>query len=72
VALVAVSLLPAWYGLGPVYLAGAALGGAWFLLASVRLARVPTRENARANFHASLGQLALLLAGAMVEPWFVG
>lgn len=71
-ALVALSLVPAWVGLGPAYLAGAAAGGAWFLHASVRLARAPTRSNAQANFRASLGQLALLLAGTMADPWLAG
>lgn len=64
-ALVALSLVPAAFGLGPLYLAGAAGGGAWFLWRSVALVRRPGRQAAMANFHASLLQLGVLLLGAI-------
>jgi protoheme IX farnesyltransferase len=67
VALVAVSLAPAFYGMGWIYTASAAVGGALFIARSVRLARSPTRANALANFHASLIQLTLLLTAAMLD-----
>ena len=67
VALVAVSLLPAAFGMGWLYVAGAAAGGALFLRGSLRLAREPGRRNAMANFHASLAQLGLLLLGALAD-----
>ena len=67
VALVAVSLLPAAFGMGWLYVAGAAVGGALFLRGSLRLARNPGRRNAMANFHASLAQLGLLLLGALAD-----
>lgn len=67
VALVAVSLLPAFFGLGWVYLVGAAAGGAWFLAKSVALVRSPSRATAMANFHASLLQLTLLLGAALLD-----
>lgn len=67
IALVCASLLPAWFGAGPVYLAGAMTGGIYFLLKSIRLAREPNRENAMSNFHASLLQLTLLLIAAIVD-----
>jgi heme o synthase len=65
--LVASSLLPAAYGLGPLYAICAVGGGAWFLRAAARLRASPTRPNARACFRVSLAQLSLLLAAILVE-----
>ncbi len=65
--LVALSLLPVRFGLGPVYLLAAATGGALFLARSIAFARKPGIATARANFHASLLQLTLLLVGSMVD-----
>lgn len=70
VALVLVSLVPALYGLGWIYLAGALVGGGHFVLRSVRLVRDPCPATAMANFHASLLQLGLLLAAAIADSWF--
>ena len=70
--LVALSLVPFWFGLGLVYLAGAAVGGALFLAASIRLARAPGPATAKANFQASLLQLSLLLLGAIADGWLPG
>jgi protoheme IX farnesyltransferase len=67
VVLVAVSLLPLLYSAGWIYGIGAATGGAWFLRDSARLARAPGRATAMTSFHASLAQLTLLLAAAMIE-----
>ncbi len=67
VALVALSLLPAAYGMGPIYLAGALIGGALFLKRSVDLVRDPGPQAASRNFQASLLQLALLLFAAIVD-----
>jgi len=69
VLLVALSLTPIAFGLGWIYLAGAASGGALFLWRSVALLRDPGPRAAMANFHASLAQLTLILTGAMVERW---
>lgn len=66
-ALTALSLLPVFYGLGWVYLACAAAGGGYFTARSVAFFRRPSVAAARANFHASLLQLGLLLAGAMLD-----
>ena len=68
VALVAASLLPAFYGAGLFYLAGAAAGGAYFLRKAWLLARQPSREAAMASFFASLVQLSLVLGAASVDP----
>ncbi len=67
VALSLIALLPAWFGMGMIYLAGAAAGGAIFTWTSIRLAIRPTRKNALKNFLASLLQLCLLLAAAVVD-----
>jgi protoheme IX farnesyltransferase len=66
-ALVALSLVPLTLGQGWAYGIPAAAGGALFVAASLRLARDPSPARARANFAASLAQLALLLAGALLD-----
>lgn len=66
VALVIVSLVPLWFGAGPLYGLGAGIGGGYFVWKSVKLYRAPSKENAMANFFASLVQLALLIAGALL------
>lgn len=70
--LVALSLLPIAFGLGWIYLVGAASGGTYFLLTSRHLMAVPTTKAAMTNFRASLLQLSLLLTGAMLDAWLVG
>ena len=70
VALVAVSLVPLWLGKGLFYGLGAGCGGAVFIFASWRLHRHPTKRNAMKNFLASLLQLALLIAGILLDGAF--
>ncbi len=72
VTLVALSLLPAAFGLGWIYLLGAASGGAFFVITSLRLVARPGRKRAMTNFFASLVQLCLLLAAAMLDAWLLG
>ncbi len=67
VLLVATSLTPIFFGMGWVYFAGAAAGGAYFLSKSLKLARAPSRPNAMSCFHASLMQLTLLLVSAILD-----
>jgi heme o synthase len=67
IALVAVSLLPAFFGAGPVVLIGAALGGAYFLRKTYALARAPSRATAMASFFASMVQLSALLAAVAID-----
>ncbi|MCX7178420.1 MAG: heme o synthase [Proteobacteria bacterium] len=55
------SLLPVFYGAGPVYLVGAFSGGGYFLYKSWQLARAPSRATAMGSFFASFLQLSLLL-----------
>jgi protoheme IX farnesyltransferase len=66
-ALVAASLLPAWFGAGPIYLAGAVSGGAFFAYKAWRLAREPSRATALGSFFGSLVQLGLLLLAASID-----
>jgi len=67
VALVAVSLVPLWFGMGVLYGLGAAIGGAIFLWTSIALYRAPAQATAVANFFASLVQLMLLVAGVLLD-----
>jgi protoheme IX farnesyltransferase len=69
VLLVLLSLIPAALGLGIVYAAAAAIGGALFVWRSIGLVRNPGPRAAMANFHASLIQLCLLLIGATADGW---
>jgi heme o synthase len=69
IALVAVSLLPGWFGAGPVYTAGALIGGLVFLHKARALALAPSRQTAMASFFASLLQLSLLLGAASIDGW---
>ena len=67
VALAAISLVPVWYGAGMLYGICAAVGGLWFVWKSIVLHRDPSKKNAMGNFFASLLQLALLVAGALLS-----
>lgn len=71
VVLVLVSLLPALFGYGPVYLILAGVGGAWFLICAWRHVRQPTPATAMKAFFSSLAQLTLVLTGAMMEGGFL-
>lgn len=67
VLLVAVSLLPVFYGAGWIYFAGALAGGVYFLARNVQLVRHTTTQTAMTNFFASLVQLSLLLGAVLLE-----
>ena len=66
-ALVALSLVPLWFGFGLAYGVCTAIGGGVFLWKSLALYRDPTRERAMANFLASLVQLTFLVAGVVID-----
>jgi protoheme IX farnesyltransferase len=70
VALVVVSILPVFYGMGWIYLAGALLGGLYFIYKSVLLVGDPTPKIAISCFLASLVQLSVLLVAAIVDAQF--
>ena len=72
VALVGLSIIPFWYGMSWIYLAGAVAGGAYFLKSSWQLARVPGVGQAWGTFWASIIQLGLLLTGAMLDRLILG
>ena len=69
-ALSLIALIPAWYGMGVWYLAGALVGGALFTWTSIALVIHPDRVRALKNFFASLLQLCLLLGGAVADRAF--
>ncbi len=72
VALVALSMVALWYGMGWIYATGAIIGGGYFLFACVRLYRDPSVGNAWRSFAASIAQLGLLLVAAMLDGLLVG
>jgi protoheme IX farnesyltransferase len=65
--LILASMVPGLFGLGAVYLASAAAGGAFFLLRCKALVQRPDRGSARAAFLASLVQLCAVLFGALAD-----
>jgi heme o synthase len=65
--LIVATLVPALFGLGPVYVLAAVGGGTWFLLHCHALAAAPSAQAARAAFRASLVQLVAVLGGAMLD-----
>lgn len=66
-ALVVLSFVPLWFGLGWVYGLFAAAGGLPFLLASWRLMHAPDKATAKLTFRTSLAQFALLSAGVFLD-----
>jgi protoheme IX farnesyltransferase len=72
VALVLLSLLPVAFGMGWIYLAGAACGGAWFVRSCWQLVRTPTVPQGWRVFAASIVQLGLLLTAAILDGVLLG
>lgn len=72
VVLSVLSLLPVFFGLGWIYLMGAAIGGAYFVRASLHLFRKPGIQAAWRTFAASIVQLGLMLAAAVVDRLILG
>lgn len=66
-ALVAVSLLPVFFGAGWIVFAGALVGGVHFLRKTHALVRQPDRRTAMAAFFASMVQLSALLAAVVID-----
>ncbi|MDG2412947.1 MAG: hypothetical protein P8L99_00020, partial [Hyphomicrobiales bacterium] len=65
--LVFVSLLPAVYNMGVVYLAGVILGGSYFIWTSLLLTIKKSKDAAMKNFFASFIQLGLLLVLIIID-----
>jgi protoheme IX farnesyltransferase len=72
VVLVLLSLVPAAYGMGWIYLVGAAAGGAYFIALSWQLIRTPTIPQGWRVFAASIVQLGLLLTAAILDKLILG
>jgi len=71
-ALVVISILPVFFGLGWIYLVGAVSGGGYFIYRNCRMIRDPSPRVAIKSFLASLLQLVLLLAGAVLDVLILG
>ena len=70
--LVALSIMPFFYGLGWIYLMSAIAGGGYFLYLNYAMIRNPVPRVAMRSFFASLLQLVLLLVGAVIDVWMLG
>jgi protoheme IX farnesyltransferase len=74
VALVELSLLAFFFGMGWLYLVCAVVAGVWFILQSWRLMCEPSKQTAMATFRASLLHFALLSVGVILDralAWLV-
>jgi protoheme IX farnesyltransferase len=67
VAVVGLSLTLVFFGMGWLYMLGAATGGAYFLLSSWRLRQRPSIQQAWRTFAASIVQLGVLLVTAILD-----
>jgi len=72
VALVALSIVPMWYGMSWIYLAGALAGGGFFLYASSAFHAAPSVGFAWRTFAASIVQLGLLLTASILDRLILG
>jgi len=70
--LVAISIMPYFYGMGWIYLAAAAGGGGFFIYHNILMVLEPSPRVAMKSFFASLVQLVLLLIGAVVDVLLLG
>ncbi len=70
--LVAISIMPFFYGMGWIYLAAAAVGGGFFIYHNILMVLDPSPRVAMKSFFASLAQLVLLLIGAVVDVLLLG
>jgi protoheme IX farnesyltransferase len=70
--LVGTSILPFFFGLGWLYLAGALLGGGYFIYRSLLLVQDASPGNGMRAFSASLVQLIVLLVFAVLDARLIG
>jgi len=70
--LVGISILPFFYGLNWLYLAGAVSGGGYFIYQNVKMISDPSPKIAMKSFFASLVQLVILLIGAVLDVLLLG
>jgi len=72
VALVILSILPVFYGLGWIYFLGAASGGIYFVHETIKLHRKPGIPQAWRTFASSIVQLGLMLVSAILDRIILG
>jgi protoheme IX farnesyltransferase len=72
VVLVVLSIVPMWFGMSWIYLAGALAGGGFFIYASAAFCAVPSVGFAWRTFAASIVQLGLLLTAAILDRLILG
>jgi protoheme IX farnesyltransferase len=72
VTLVALSILPFFYGLSWIYLAGVVSGGVYYLRETIRLHLKPGIPQAWRSFASSIVQLGLMLVTAIVDRIVLG
>jgi heme o synthase len=72
VVLVALSVLPVFFGMSWIYLAGALAGGFYFIRASYRLVHKPSIPQGWRVFAASIIQLGILLVAAIADALILG
>lgn len=70
--LVGISIMPFFYGLSWLYLAGAVSGGGYFIYQNIKMISEPTAKVAMKSFFASLVQLVFLLVGAVLDVLLLG
>ncbi len=70
--LVGMSVLPFFFGLGWLYLAGALIGGGYFIYRSLLLVQDASPKNGMRAFFASLVQLIVLLVFAVLDAQLIG
>jgi len=69
--LVSLSILPYFYGLNWLYLAAALSGGGYFIYCNYLMILDPSAKIAMKSFFASLVQLVLVLAGAVLDVYLL-
>ena len=72
VALVALSILPVFYGLSWIYFLGAAGGGIYFVMETIKFHLKPTIPQAWRTFASSIAQLGLMLVAAILDRIVLG
>ncbi|VAX08372.1 Heme O synthase, protoheme IX farnesyltransferase COX10-CtaB [hydrothermal vent metagenome] len=71
-ALVSISILPFFFGLGWIYLLGAVSGGGYFIYRNLQLVNNTSCKTAMTSFFASLVQLGTLLVCAILDVSLLG
>jgi len=70
--LVAIAILPFFYGMSWIYLLAALGGGGYFIYHNWLMLKDPSPRVAMKSFFASLLQLVSLLVGAVLDVWLLG